>query len=157
MVQLFIHDVLRNDVMPVGQITDYFYRVEFQQRGSPHIHMLIWVHDAPKYDADAQEYDDIIKYVDKHITCAKDQNIESLIKLQSHRHTFTCRKSKTDACRFGFPKPPMSKTMLLKPYLAESDKEAKKLKRDHCTIKRICMDGSKVRKRADKGKFRAVV
>ena len=33
---------------------------------------------------------------------------------------------------------------------------AKKLKRDHRTIKRFCKDGSKERKRADKGKFRAV-
>lgn len=49
MVQLFIHDVLRNDVMPVGQITYYFYRVEFQQRGSPHIHGLFWVKGAPQY------------------------------------------------------------------------------------------------------------
>ena len=49
MVQLFIHDVLRNDVMPVGQITDYFYRVEFQQRGSPHTHGLFWVKGAPQY------------------------------------------------------------------------------------------------------------
>ena len=33
---------------------------------------------------------------------------------------------------------------------------AKKLKRDHRTIKRFCKDGTKVRKRKDKGKFRAV-
>ena len=40
MVKLFIQDVLRSDVMPIGEITDYFYRVEFQQRGSPDIHGL---------------------------------------------------------------------------------------------------------------------
>ena len=36
MVQVFIHDVLKSDVMPIGEIADYFHRVEFQQRGSPH-------------------------------------------------------------------------------------------------------------------------
>ena len=43
MVQLFSRDVLKSSVMPVGEIVDYFYRVEFQQRGSPHIHGLFWV------------------------------------------------------------------------------------------------------------------
>ena len=40
MVQLFIRDVLKSDLLPIGEIADYFYRVEFQQRGSPHIHGL---------------------------------------------------------------------------------------------------------------------
>src|SRR6185312_743665 len=26
-----------------GKISDFFYRVEYQQRGSPHIHMLLWL------------------------------------------------------------------------------------------------------------------
>ena len=34
-------------VKPIGEIKDYFWRVEFQQRGSPHIHSLWWVEDAP--------------------------------------------------------------------------------------------------------------
>ena len=35
---------------PIGKIIDYYYRVEFQQRGSPHIHSLLWVQDAPVID-----------------------------------------------------------------------------------------------------------
>ena len=43
-VQLFIKDVLKSDEMPIfGEIVDFFYRVQFQQRGSPHIHALFWV------------------------------------------------------------------------------------------------------------------
>lgn len=49
MAQLLIHDVLKSSVMPIGEIADYFYRVEFQQRGSPHIHGLFWVKEAPEY------------------------------------------------------------------------------------------------------------
>ena len=37
MVQLFITDVLKSNPQPIGEIIDLFYRVEFQQRGSPHI------------------------------------------------------------------------------------------------------------------------
>ena len=40
MVQLFIEDVLKIYLMPMVYI---FHRVEFQQRGLPHIHALFWV------------------------------------------------------------------------------------------------------------------
>lgn len=43
----FFTEVLGNDTHPVGQIKDSFYRIEFQQRGSPHVHMLLWIKDAP--------------------------------------------------------------------------------------------------------------
>ena len=33
MVQLFIKDVLKSNLMPIGEIVDFFYKVEFQQRG----------------------------------------------------------------------------------------------------------------------------
>ena len=32
--------ILNGDGKPIGEILDYFWRVEFQQRGSPHIHSL---------------------------------------------------------------------------------------------------------------------
>lgn len=28
---------------PIGDIQDYFWRIEFQLRGSPHVHMLVWI------------------------------------------------------------------------------------------------------------------
>ena len=33
--------------MPVGAIRDFFYRVEFRERGSPHIHALFWLKMLP--------------------------------------------------------------------------------------------------------------
>ena len=41
MVQLFVKDVLKSNVMPIGEIVDFFYRVEFKQRRSPHIYALV--------------------------------------------------------------------------------------------------------------------
>ena len=38
MVQLFIKDVFKSNLMPIGEIVDFFYRVEFQQRN--YIHAL---------------------------------------------------------------------------------------------------------------------
>ena len=40
---------------PFGKIADWFYRVEYQQRGSPHIHMLMWLESAPVYGYDDDE------------------------------------------------------------------------------------------------------
>ena len=39
-VQLFIHDFIKSSCQPIGEVIDFFYCVEFQQRGSPHIHGL---------------------------------------------------------------------------------------------------------------------
>ena len=49
MVQLFIHDFIKSSCQPIGEVNDFFYRVEFQQRGSPHIHGLFWIKNAPEY------------------------------------------------------------------------------------------------------------
>lgn len=40
--------VLLKGIQPLGKITDYFARVEFQNRGSPHIHMFFWIENVPK-------------------------------------------------------------------------------------------------------------
>ena len=43
------------------QVSSYFYRVEFQQRGAPHIHSLLWMkdqdgNDAPNFCFDIDEF-----------------------------------------------------------------------------------------------------
>lgn len=119
-VQVFIADVLKSSAQPLGKIIDYFYRVEFQQRGSPHIHMLVWIDGAPVYGkSDNQE---IENFVDKHSSCFKDDEIPELINYQTHRHARTCRKNGKNICRFNFPLPPMSKTQILEP-LGNAEKE----------------------------------
>jgi hypothetical protein len=72
---------------PIGKVNDYFYRVEFQQRGSPHIHILIWVEDAPKYKENPNE--DIVEYIDKHVSCNLSDEFKDLIALQVHKHSDT--------------------------------------------------------------------
>ena len=44
-----------SNAAPLGKIADWFYRVEYQQRSSPHIHMLIWLEDAPVYGCDGDD------------------------------------------------------------------------------------------------------
>ncbi|KAK7106301.1 hypothetical protein V1264_017570 [Littorina saxatilis] len=62
--------VMRSADGPLGEICDFFYRVEFQHRGSPHIHGLIWVKDAPVYDPEKEDSEsDVTSFIDRHITC----------------------------------------------------------------------------------------
>ena len=114
MVQLFIRDVLKSELAPIGEILDFFYRVEFQQRGSPHIHALFWINGAPQYGKDSN--DDIVKFIDKYVSCKGDSDeLGDLVNLQRHRHSKTCKKQGHKICRFNFPLPPMPRTMILQP------------------------------------------
>ncbi len=49
-----------SSAQPIGKVIDYFYRVEFQQRGSPHIHCLFWVENAPKLNEDNEDNDALV-------------------------------------------------------------------------------------------------
>ena len=118
---------LKDDVEPLGPLVDYFYRVEFQQRGSPHIHCLLWIKDSPKIDNDMQC---VVEFIDKYISCAKptvesDEEMSVLVANQMHRHSHTGRKGRKFKCRFGFPKPPMPNTVILEELPADMDVNAK--------------------------------
>ena len=124
-VQEFLNTILKSSSEPVGKVLDYFYRVEFQQRGSPHIHMLVWVENAPTLETRSKE--EIIEFVDKYLTCSSDnEKTANLVNLQSHKHSRTCRKKGKPICRFGFPLPPLPNTMLLYPLEENIDKYKKK-------------------------------
>ena len=124
-VQEFLNTILKSSSEPIGKVLDYFYRVEFQQRGSPHIHMLVWVENAPTLETKSEE--EIIEFVDGYLTCSSDnEKTANLINLQSHKHSRTCRKKGKPICRFGFPLPPLPKTMLLYPLEENIDKYKKK-------------------------------
>ena len=47
-LQSFFSQYLLNDAHPLGHITDYVIKIEFQMRGSPHAQCLPWVKDTPK-------------------------------------------------------------------------------------------------------------
>ena len=65
-VEAFFSEYLLSDTHPLGHITDYVIKIEFQMRGSPHAHCLLWVKNAPKIDKDP---DDVVcAFIDKYIT-----------------------------------------------------------------------------------------
>ena len=65
-IEAFFSEYLLSDADPLGHITDYVIKIEFQMRGSPHANCLLWVKDAPKIDKDS---DDVVcAFIDKCIT-----------------------------------------------------------------------------------------
>ncbi|XP_061190015.1 uncharacterized protein LOC133197842 [Saccostrea echinata] len=123
---IFLHEVILSPAQPIGKIKDYFYRVEFQQRGSPHVHCLFWVEDAPKLLEDGKQA--VCDFIDKYVTCSipvKDEEPtlhDTVLQVQQHskKHSKSCRKGGKE-CRFNFPRPPTCKTFITTPFLDKND------------------------------------
>jgi hypothetical protein len=112
-------DLIQSGAHPVGTVVDYFYRIEFQQRGWPHIHALFWVKDAPRIDHSRDS--EVVEFIDRYVTCKlpseTDTDLrEKVTSLQTHskRHTKSCKKG-GKACRFNFPRPPSTRTFISRP------------------------------------------
>lgn len=94
----FLKQILKGKSKPLGEVTDYFMRIEFQMRGSPHIHMFLWVLNAPDLDT-KQGQVDAPAFIDKYVSTEipnehSDKDLHYLVKtLQVHHHTKTCRKN----------------------------------------------------------------
>ena len=155
MFRLFLNTFLRSKQMAIGEIEDFFYRVEFQQRGSPHIHALFWVKDAPQLGKDSNS--DITAFVDKYVSCANDSSgavNTDTVNLQLHRDAKTCKRKGQNICRFNFPIFPMPLTMILKPLdISNLDKkEIEHLKTNLTNITNLLTDmklGSEINFRFD--------
>ena len=76
----------------IGEVVDYFWRVQFQLRGSPHIHSLWWVKDAPNLQT-VEGLHAVSGFIDQYITTripleGEDDELRGLLmRLQRHKHT----------------------------------------------------------------------
>ena len=108
---------LKGSSKPIGEVADYFWRVEFQLRGSPHVHSLWWVKDAPDLQT-VEGLCNVPGFIDQYITTkippeGEDDELRTLVmRLQRHKHTHTCQKDGRHGCRFDYPKQPSPETRL---------------------------------------------
>jgi len=81
-------------------VRDYWYRLEYQNRGSPHVHLLAWT-DNPL------EFEDIDKFIFSTIPTGMDpiskKIAEMVRKYQMHHCSSKCQKSNPNRCAYGFP------------------------------------------------------
>jgi len=118
----FLKTVILNPKGPFGKVAHYFYRLEYQARGAPHIHMKIWLNNAPIFGINSN--DEIIAFIEKHITCElpdESQNpilFELVNKFQFHRCRSHCKRIQFYkgkcfvGCKHGFPRSVNQKTSL---------------------------------------------
>ena len=118
-VHHFINHVILSKANPIGKVVDYYYRTEFQQRGWPHIHMVVWVENAPKFKKDPDQ--EVVEFIDKYISCElppeSDEELHEIVtsvQVHSKNHTKSCRKT-GKVCRFNYPKPPSNRTFICRP------------------------------------------
>lgn len=115
------------------RVIDYFLRIEFQQRGSAHAHILLWLENDPKENLGEDMPRTIQMMTD---LCSVDKNDlidHEMIKNQTHAHTFTCTKRGEQRCRFNIPYWPMSCTRILMP-LSKEDQRRELLKKKWKTL-----------------------
>lgn len=98
-----------------GPLVDFWYRIEFQNRVSPHLHMLVWCDNVPDFSTREG-----VKVIERVVSCSlmpNDPVLQKLIEeVQIHKHTATCYKNRNDKnCRFGFPRPVYETTICLGP------------------------------------------
>ena len=90
-------------------IEDYFYRVEFQQRGSAHIHCLFWLEtdegwlppklfleESPDEELEEDRKSKFVEYFESIVSASlSHEGVDNdAIEYQKHRHTFSCYKHK---------------------------------------------------------------
>ncbi|KAK7882236.1 hypothetical protein WMY93_028410 [Mugilogobius chulae] len=112
---LFLNKVLLSPLQPLGKINDVWYRIEYAQRGSPHVHLFTWQESSPVIGKNTD--DEVTQFIDKYISCkipTDDQHLADIVttvQKHSERHSKTCRKKNT-VCRFNFPRPVSERTFI---------------------------------------------
>ena len=129
LTSVFIHQrfqsihrfILESDCL--GKVEHWFYRIEYQSRGTPHFHCLYWIKDAPIVGQSSDEA--VMKFISDHITCefpsiSENAELHNLVSsYQCHKCGNYCLKAKKSkkgtfckSCRFGFPRRITSKLIL---------------------------------------------
>ena len=89
-VKVFFREIIIDGPLDKGKY--YPIRIEFQERGSPHVHSFIWILNPPNIQDEAA----YISFIEKTI------NAQLVKTYQVHSHSRTCWKYNTNECRFSY-------------------------------------------------------
>ena len=83
---------------PLGIVEHYFWRLEYQARGAPHIHMKVWVRDAPVLGVNRKE--EVLAFIAKYIRAdfPNEQENSELYELVKRCQVHRCTKSCQEVC-----------------------------------------------------------
>ena len=125
-VELFFKEIILDG--PLGKTKYYALRIEFQERGSPHVHSFIWVFDAPNIQDEKRYISFVENTINVQLPDPQDQpELFELVKTyQIHAHSRTCWKYNKNECRFSYGRFFSSKTIIskpLEPHLSKDEKQ----------------------------------
>ena len=98
----------------LGTVDHFYWKKEYQARGAPHYHILLWIRDAPVIGHDDPEK--ILEWIDERITyhIPDEKNNPDLhrfvTRYQMHKCSAYCKRRRNcgstfiTRCRFGFPR-----------------------------------------------------
>lgn len=104
--------ILKKQVL--GIVEHYFFKKEYQTRGAPHYHAVIWIQNAPIIGKDHQQV--VMPWITDRITChfPEENTNPELHKLvtryQRHKCSRYCKRTRkfgktfVTTCKFGFPR-----------------------------------------------------
>ena len=104
--------VLKGAVL--GEVDHFYWKKEYQARGAPHYHVLLWIRDAPVIGHD--DPDRILAWLQERITChipdkGTDPDLHALVtRYQMHKCSAYCKRRRKCGStfitryRFGFPR-----------------------------------------------------
>ena len=111
----FFRKVLLNGEV-LGKVDHFYWKKEYQARGAPHYHVLLWIRDAPVIGQD--DPDKVLTWIQDRITCHIPDNNSSpelyqlVTRYQLHKCSAYCKRRRKcgkntfiTRCRFGFPHP----------------------------------------------------
>lgn len=107
-VWTYIHTKWANKV--VGGVKEFVWVTEYQERGAPHVHFVLWTGKSLEQLIEQNESDDKSQIV---ISCSRTpegNHLRNLVQThQVHNHVPSyCERTRLDGttfCRFSFPKP----------------------------------------------------
>ena len=104
--------ILKGNIL--GTVTHYFYKKEYQARGAPHYHAVVWIQDTPAIGKDPPG--EVLSWITERITCripeeASNPELHKLVsKYQRHKCSNYCKRRKkyggafVTRCRFAYPR-----------------------------------------------------
>ena len=105
-VEIFFKTIVLDEML--GKVKYLAIRVEFQLRGSPHIHLFLWILDAPVLHKNNE--DEYVRFVHSIVKAfvpnevTEPELFQLVTTYQVHLHSRSCGKYKSGKCKHHFGK-----------------------------------------------------
>ena len=108
----------------MGKVKYHAIHIEFQVRGSPHVHSFLWVYDAPILNID--NISTYFNFVDSIVVVRDPDLFDLVVTYQIHSHSKSGRKYKNDMYQYHFGKFFVERTLAGRPLPGTISDESKK-------------------------------